>query len=102
MAANLVLHCGAREVTIEELDQVEAPPPTTSWFPIKHSLVVDAVGSTLRDAGFGIGSMRLGLSRSNTRFFGTLTLTAPLASGVRLAVGIRNSCDKSYVEFDVM
>jgi hypothetical protein len=27
----LVTHCGAREVSREELNQIEAPPPTQTW-----------------------------------------------------------------------
>jgi len=39
----LVTHCGAREVSREELDRIEAPPPTQTWFPVRHSTVVESV-----------------------------------------------------------
>ena len=36
------------------------------------------------------------MSADNARFFGTLDLATPVATGVSLAVGIRNSVDKSF------
>ena len=39
-AAQLVLHVGAKEVSRDELASVEAPPPTRTWFPIRHSHVL--------------------------------------------------------------
>lgn len=96
MSSNLVLHCGARSVGEEELRAVKAPPPEGRWFPIAHAKVLDTVRGTLQDAGYTIQSQKLGLSRGNHRFFGTLDLSTPLASGVTLAVGVRNSTDKSF------
>ena len=50
----LVLHCGAKEVSRTELATVEAPPPTKTWFPIRHSDVLDAVLETVDQTGFGV------------------------------------------------
>ncbi len=94
--SNLVLHRGAREVDVEELDRVPCPPPTETWFPVKHSVVLDRVSETLTAAGFGIESMQLSLARDDARFFGTLTLKNRLNNDACLAVGIRNSTDKSF------
>jgi hypothetical protein len=93
---NLVLHRGAREVDVEELDRVPCPPATETWFPVKHSVVLDRVSETLTGAGFGIESMQLSLARDNARFFGTLTLKNRLNDDACLAVGVRNSIDKSF------
>jgi hypothetical protein len=94
--SNLVLHRGAREVDIEELDKVPCPHPTDTWFPVKHSVVLDRVSQTLTGAGFGIEAMQLSLARDNQRFFGTLTLKNRLNNDACLAVGVRNSTDKSF------
>ena len=91
----LVLHCGAKEVSREELATVEAPPPTKTWFPIKHSDVLDAVLETVDQTGFVVEKMRLALSRQGAQFFGTLDLRCPIADGVSLAVGIRNSINQT-------
>jgi hypothetical protein len=91
----LVLHCGAKEVSREELATVEAPPPTKTWFPIKHSDVLDAVLETVDQTGFAVENMRLALSRQGAQFFGTLDLRSPIADGVSLAVGVRNSINQT-------
>jgi hypothetical protein len=54
------------------------------------------VKATLRDAGYEIRKEQFGVMRDGTRFFGTLDLGTPLVEGVSLAVGIRNSVDKSF------
>ena len=36
--STLILHCGAREVTREELDRIEPPAETQTWKPIKHAV----------------------------------------------------------------
>lgn len=94
--ATLILHCGGREVTREQLDKVEAPPATASWHPVKHAVVIDTVSKALGDSGFVIRKARYGLARDDHRFFGTLDLASELVAGVTLAVGVRNSTDKSF------
>src|SRR5262249_61955276 len=94
--SDLVTHCGARVVTREEVDGVEAPAATDTWFPVKHAAVIDAVSRTLTGAGFAVRAVKYALSRGDARMFSTMDLDAPLASGVSLAVGIRNSTDKSF------
>ena len=96
MPGDLILHCGAREVSRDELNAIEAPPATRSWFPLRHGLVLDTVQNTLEGAGFQVTKCRIGLSRGNARFFGTLDLDAAIGTGIHLAVGIRNSTDKSF------
>src|SRR5438128_2686525 len=93
--AKLMLHCGAREVTREELNAVPCPRPEGRWWPVPHGTVLTYAEQALRDAGYELDRLSLGLSRGDQRFFGTLTLRSPLASGVALAVGVRSSLDKS-------
>src|SRR6185437_4182056 len=91
----LVLHCGAQECSREHLKTVEPPPSTRTWYPIKHSDVLDAVLETVDLTGFAVERMRLALSRHGAQFFGTLDLRCPIADGVGLAVGIRNSINQT-------
>jgi hypothetical protein len=91
----LVLHCGAREVTRDELVRVPTPAATATWFPVSHDTCVSTVQKSRTDAGFDIRQMRFGLARGDARMFATVDLGSPLATGVNLAVGIRNSLDKS-------
>jgi hypothetical protein len=62
---------------------------------VPHGTVLTYATQALADAGYQVEKMQLGLSRSDARFFATLTLNSSLASGVSLAVGLRSSLDKS-------
>lgn len=92
----LILHRGARPVERVELDHVEAPRPTDTWFPLRHSQVLSTVEETLGNAGFSIARSTLALSQDNARFFGTLDLSTPIVEGVTMSVGVRNSIDKTF------
>src|SRR5687768_1275796 len=94
--ANLCLHRGARIVDRNELDAVEAPPSTETWFPLRHGHVLDTVLATLQSSGFEIHNSQLSLTQDNARFFGTLDLSTTVAGGTTLAVGVRNSVDKTF------
>jgi hypothetical protein len=94
--SQLVLHRGARIVEQPELEFVDAPPPTDTWFPLKHGIVLNRVSTTLTEAGYEISKQSLALSADNARFFGTLDLKSDIMEGISLSVGIRNSIDKSF------
>lgn len=91
----LMLHRGARSVERQELDAVLPPPETATFFPIKHSIVLDRVSDTLSSSGYEIASQQLALSPDNQRFFGTLTLRTPIMDGVALMIGVKNANDRS-------
>jgi hypothetical protein len=91
----LMTHCGAHQLTWGELDLIPAPPATETWFPLSHSQVLGSVVQTLDAAGFSVKSMALAVTQDNARFFGTLQLQAEIVAGVGLAIGVRNSTDKS-------
>jgi hypothetical protein len=94
--SNLVLHRGATRVSQEELQRYQAPPPEGRWFPLSHGRVLSVVSRTLTEAGYAIVKQQLGVMRDGSRFFATLDLASPVAEGVSLAVGVRNSVDKSF------
>jgi hypothetical protein len=91
----LNLHSGGQLVTYDELKEVKTPQPEGRWFPIGHATVLDTVKSTLGEAGFEVRDQKLALDHDGARFFGTLDLGTVLVPGVSLAVGIRNSTDRS-------
>jgi hypothetical protein len=94
--ANLILHAGGRLATIDELRACKTPPPEGRWHPVSHVTVLDTVTETLRGAGYTVKSEKYAIARADARFFGVLDLETPLAHGVGLSVGIRNSVDKSF------
>lgn len=93
----LVLHRGAREVTLEELKAVKTPPATSTHFPVPFDRTLDITLTNLRDAGFTPTKTRLALLREE-RFFATIDLDSALVPGVTVAVAIRSShdCSLSY------
>ena len=94
--SRLVLHCGAREVTREELDTIQPPLPTRTWRPIAHATVLEMVSEVMRGSGFTITKVRIGVARDNHRLFATIDTAAQLNCGsVTLAVAVVNSTDKS-------
>jgi hypothetical protein len=96
--SDLLLHKGGQLCTLDELRAVPTPAAEGRWHPVAHATVLDTVTSTLAGAGYTIKSQSLAVARDGKRFFGTLDLTTPLTpdSTVALAVGIRNSTDKSF------
>ncbi len=98
MSAELILHAGGKQASYEALAEVEVPPATRTWVPIKHTTVLDTAVGTLKDAGYAVAKQRLALSANGTRFFGVLDLTNELTQDgiVTLAVGIRSSYDKTF------
>ncbi len=92
----LCLHRGARVVDRQELDAVATPPSTKTWFPLRHSHVLDAVLETLEASTFHVQSVQLSLSKDNARFFGTVDLSMAVTGEATLAVGVRNSVDKTF------
>ena len=93
--SKLMLHCGAREVSREQLDAIPCPPAEGRWRPVPHGTVLTYATRALEDAGYEVEKLSLGVSRNDARFFGTITLGTPLVVGTSLAVGIRSSLDKS-------
>ena len=94
--ATLLTHRGARLVTSDELQGIEPPSPSGRWYPTAHSRVLDVSVQALQRSGFSIRETRLAMSPDNHKFFGTLQLDSEVCPGVSLAVGLRNSTDKSF------
>lgn len=94
--ANLMLHAGGREASIEEVKAVVTPAPEGRWHPTSHAVVLDSVRETLTGAGYAVRAEKYALAKAGARFFGVLDLTTPLAPGTCLSVGVRNSVDKSF------
>jgi hypothetical protein len=92
----LMNHRGAVGVGKDALSLIDAPEPTETWFPLKHSEVLETVENTLGSSGFAIANAQLSVSHEDKRFFGVLDIRSEVAEGVSLSVGIRNSCDKTF------
>src|SRR3954469_756189 len=76
--SQLVLHRGARPVTLEELAAVPAPPAEGRWRPQAHGAVATSVKETLGEFGYPVVREAHGLSRNDARYFGTIDLGTPM------------------------
>ncbi len=93
--STLIAHKGSRIVPLEYVERVKTPAATSTWFPVGHGAVISSVRQSLVDAGFRIVKGQYALSPTDGQFFGTLDLASGMADGVTLAVGVRNSIDKT-------
>jgi hypothetical protein len=94
--AVLNLHSGGQLVSYDELQAVPTPQPQGRWHPVPHVRVLDSVLETLKGAGYEVRDQKHAVARNGHRYFATLDLGTPLVEGVSLAVGIRNSTDRSF------
>jgi hypothetical protein len=91
----LILHCGAKAATREEVDSIATPHGTDTWSPIAHGEFADAVEASLSGTGLAPKSADYGLTRDGARLFGLFTLAGEHPD-YALTVGFRNSHDKSF------
>lgn len=92
----LMLHCGAKPVTVEEVNKAPCPEGTKKWTPIPHGVFLDLVKASVKKAGFAIGQEQYGLYDDGSRLFGVVEITGQdyLDGQVQLIMGIRNGNDR--------
>jgi hypothetical protein len=96
----MVLHCGARRVSFEELAAVPTPEPEGRWHPVGHARLLTTVLDQMKPLGLEVASQELALSPGNGRFFALIQLAGAhdLMPGVGSMLGIRGSIDKSMAD----
>src|SRR5882672_3352860 len=94
MQATLVAHCGTTKVSHNELKMIPAPEGTSTFKPIPHYEVVDAVVEALSFRYISVVRDEYAVSPDGMRMFGVLDLETAF-DGCRFAIGIRNANDKS-------
>lgn len=87
----------SRSVLIGRQDLKDLPTPeaTATHYPVAHWRIVETLAESLAFRHLGIISEEYAVSADGMRFFGALTLNVE-ESGVRIALGLRNSHDKSF------
>ena len=95
-SAVLNLHAGGQLVSLDELERYKPPEPTETWKPLGHAHVYRKVREVMDAAGYKVAAEKLAVHKNGARFFGTMELTTKVSDGVALAVGVRNSVDRSY------
>ncbi|MBA4190581.1 MAG: DUF932 domain-containing protein [Planctomycetaceae bacterium] len=93
----VMVHCGAKHVSREELAFANTPDGTRTWQPIPHDSLLTGVQFALERAGLAVTSESHALGRDGCRYFGLLRVSDGREGGdFGLTVGVRNSHDKSF------
>src|SRR5581483_7799262 len=79
----------------QDLKDLPTPEPTATHYPVPHWRIVETLAESLHFRHLEIVSEEYAVSHDGMRFFGALTLDVE-ESGVRIALGLRNSHDKSF------
>ena len=94
---NLILHCGAQNVDLDEVRHVKTPRSTNSWCPIPHHQLITQVQKTLKTTNLRIGTQAHSLSHEGQRYFGLMEIHAQSSSeDYCWVLGLRNSHDKTF------
>lgn len=94
---NLILHCGAHNVGLDEVRKVRTPPSTNSWCPIPHHQLISQVQKTLKTTNLRIGTQAHSLSHEGQRYFGLMEIHAQKSNvDYCYVIGLRNSHDKTF------
>lgn len=91
----LVVHAGASRIGRQELPGLPVPDSTETHKPIPHHRLVEALIESLAYRRLEVIQDEYAVSPDGMRLFGFLALNLEHA-GIRLALGIRNSHDKSF------
>jgi len=78
--ANLLLHCGGKHVTRDDLVLAPTPSRTRSWVPVAHHRLIDTVEQTVKRQGFRVTNQAHGLWGDGARYFGLMELANDFAA----------------------
>ena len=93
-SSTLVAHCGARNVTREELKDIPVPEGTRTHQPLSHYEIVEVLEEALSFRYLQVTRDEYAVSRDGMKMFGVMDLNFEF-SGCRFSIGLRNSNDKS-------
>ena len=92
----LVVHRGGWEATKADLAAVPVPEPTESYHPVPYGRFVEEIELHMPRFGLTVNSSAFALAREGCQMFGVLTCAnGKPASDYALAMGVRNSYDRS-------
>ena len=94
---NLILHCGAQAVELDQVRSVKTPRATSTWQPIPHHQLIQTVQRTLATTKLTIGTQAHSLTHDGARYFGLMEIHAEKTSeDYCWVLGLRNSHDKTF------
>lgn len=97
--SNLILHCGARSISRDELNAIQAPAPTDTWCPVPYGRLVSEVERSLAASNMRVVSEAYGTTEGHKRMFGLLQVAnCRDTQDYAYVIGLRGSIDKSLSE----
>jgi hypothetical protein len=95
---DLILHCGAAKVSLEEVTKVDTPKPKDRWHPISHRRLYDQVTSALGKLNMRVVHEAHALNRGGLRYFSLLQVAncQEASEDFAYVLGLRNSHDKTF------
>ncbi len=95
--ANLLMHCGGREVTRDDIADAPTPERTKTWVPVAHNRLLELAQSTIESQGYSLTDEAHGLWGDGSRYFGLMELAGGNdKDDYSLVLGLRNSHDKTF------
>jgi len=93
----LMMHqAGDKFVGREEIAQVKTPACTSTWHPVPHINVIEAVDDVIQAHGWTILQEQYGLAREGQKMFGVIRINKSNSPEWSRCIGIRNSHDQSF------
>ena len=94
--SNLCMGGGGQFVDRSEVALVPTPKGTSSWRPVPHIEVIDAVTEVVKAHHWEITEEQFGLAREGQKLFGVMKINKTSCSEWTRCIGLRNSHDKSF------
>jgi len=113
MSLGMMLHCGAKEISREDIPNIACPEAVTTvrdgkngavesvWQPVEHEFLVRYTEQNLQNQGWEITQSQYATTPMGNRFFGLMEITGKDLDGngadgeYSRLLGLRNSFDKS-------
>ena len=94
--SHLCMGGGGHYATREEIAQVPTPEATSSWKPVPHYEVIEAVTEVVQAHHWVILEEQFGLAREGAKLFGVMKINRSSSLEWCRCIGLRNSHDKSF------
>ena len=79
------------EISRSQLSNIEAPPKTKTWHPVKHFDLLMTLHEALKKRDIEVSSEQLAISRGGALFYGVLDLNKQGSPDFKSSLGVRSS-----------
>lgn len=93
--ATLSTHAGGYKCSEDAVRKVQAPEATKSWHPISHGTLLDMVLQKMGERGLRVEHKEFALADDGNQMFSVFNLTQDGNKDFTLALGLRNSINKT-------